>query len=49
MGGGGLPHKTGRLDRKEEGNEWGGGISMMECLGGHTFPKQRRVTQLEIN
>ena len=21
----------------------------MECLGGHTFPEQRRVTQLVIN
>ena len=31
---------------QEGGGQWGGGISVMECLGGHTFPEQRRVTQL---
>ena len=30
------------------GGQWGGGISVMECLGGHTFLEQRRVTQLVI-
>ena len=29
---------------QEGGGQWGGGISVMECLGGHTFPEQRRVT-----
>ena len=31
---------------QEGGGQWGGGISVMECLGGHTFPEQCRVTQL---
>ena len=43
--GGVLPKETGRVDRKDGGNGEGG-ISVMECLGGHTFPEQRRVTQL---
>ena len=34
---------------QEGGGQWGGGIFMMECLGGHTFPEQRRVTQLVEN
>ena len=29
--------------------QWGGGISMMECQGSHTFPKQLRVTQVVVN
>ena len=33
------------MDRKE-GGQWEGEISMMECHCGHTFPEQRRVTQL---
>ena len=33
-------------DGQEGWGQWGGGISMMECQGGHTFPEQRRVTQL---
>ena len=41
----GLPMEMGRVDRKE-GGQWGGGISMMECLGEHTFLKQHWVTQL---
>ena len=28
--------------------QWGGGISMMECQGGHIFPEQRRATQLVL-
>ena len=43
-GGGGLPRETGRVDRKK-GGQWEGGISMIECQGGHCFPEQRRVTQ----
>ena len=31
---------------QEGGWQWGRGISMMECQGGHSFPEQRRVTQL---
>ena len=31
---------------QERGEQWGGGISMMECQGGDTFPEQHRVTQL---
>ena len=31
---------------QEGGGQWGGGISQMECLGGHTFPEQCQVTQL---
>ena len=44
---------------QEGGGEWGwgrgcqgrrgGGISMMECQGGHPFPEQCRVTQLVRN
>ena len=36
---------------REDGQEgqWGGGISMMECQGGHTFPERHRVTQLVGN
>ena len=34
---------------QEGGGQWGGGISVMEYLGGHTFPEQRWVTQLVYN
>ena len=27
---------------QEGGGQWGGGISMMECQGGHTFPSNAR-------
>ena len=38
---GGMAEETGRV------GQWaGGGISKVEYLGGHTFPKQRRVTQV---
>ena len=33
---------------QEGGGQWGGGISVMECLGGHTFPQQRWVTQQAV-
>ena len=33
---------------QEGGGQWEGGISVMKCLGGHTFPEQRRVTKLVI-
>ena len=29
---------------QEGGRRWRGGISMMECQAGHTFPEQRWVT-----
>ena len=32
-----------------EGEQDGGGISLMECLGKHTFPKQHLVTQLVLS
>ena len=47
---------AGRVERKEGAmgrGQWGGGngeggFFQMECLGGDTFPKQCRVTQLVI-
>ena len=33
---------------QEGEGQWGGGISVMEWQGGHTFPEQCRVTQLVI-
>ena len=33
---------------QEGGGQWGGGISMMECQGGHSFPEQHWVTQLVL-
>ena len=42
-GGGG--REAGRMDKEGGGNEEGG---FHRCLGGHTFPEQRRVTQLDI-
>ena len=35
------------VDRKEGGNREGG-ISMIECQDGHTFPEQRRFIQLVL-
>ena len=39
----------GDVEGGQEGRgQWVGGISMMECQGGHTFPEQHRVTQLAL-
>ena len=40
-GGGGCTGRRGAMGK--------GVISMIKCRGGHTFPEQRRVTQLVIN
>ena len=44
-GGGGAAEGDSEGGQEGEG-QWGGGISMIECQAGHTFPEQRRVTQL---